>query len=78
MPLSVFISPIVETEDASESLPPIMALISFEAVELSLPFSACEGPIVPFCTGRIDTAEAGVSGVTEPDQDLATRTAIIK
>ncbi|KAM0143358.1 hypothetical protein ACHAP3_001497 [Botrytis cinerea] len=37
---------------------------------------ACGGPIVPFRGGRVDAIGAGVSGVPEPDQDLATHTAI--
>ncbi|KAF7890832.1 uncharacterized protein EAF01_010641 [Botrytis porri] len=37
---------------------------------------ACDNPIVPFRGGRVDAIGAGVSGVPEPDQDLATSTAI--
>ncbi|TGO25717.1 hypothetical protein BPAE_0074g00260 [Botrytis paeoniae] len=37
---------------------------------------ACGGPIIPFRGGRVDAMKAGVSGVPEPDQDLATHTAI--
>lgn len=37
---------------------------------------ACGGPIIPFRGGRIDAMKAGVYGVPEPDQDLATHTAI--
>lgn len=32
----------------------------------------CNGPIVPFRAGRIDATKAGVSGVPEPSNDLAT------
>ncbi|THV54022.1 hypothetical protein BGAL_0036g00200 [Botrytis galanthina] len=37
---------------------------------------ACDGPIIPYRGGRVDAMKAGVSGVPEPDQDLATHTAI--
>lgn len=37
---------------------------------------SCGGPIVPFRAGRVDAIQAGVSGVPEPQQDLATHTAI--
>ncbi|APA08732.1 hypothetical protein sscle_04g035020 [Sclerotinia sclerotiorum 1980 UF-70] len=37
---------------------------------------ACGGPIIPFRAGRIDAVQAGVPGVPQPDQDLATHTAI--
>ncbi|KAK7754757.1 hypothetical protein SLS62_003317 [Diatrype stigma] len=34
----------------------------------------CDGPWIPFRTGRIDAAEAGPSGVPEPTQDIETHT----
>ncbi|KAJ3513748.1 hypothetical protein NLJ89_g2773 [Agrocybe chaxingu] len=40
--------------------------------------ASCEGPIIPFRGGRIDTYSAGPPGVPEPHQDLSTHTALFK
>ncbi|KAJ8063071.1 hypothetical protein OCU04_008313 [Sclerotinia nivalis] len=48
-------------------------LIALTVVVASM---ACGGPVVPFRAGRIDAGQAGVPGVPQPDQDLATHTAI--
>ncbi|KAB8294026.1 hypothetical protein EYC80_009485 [Monilinia laxa] len=48
-------------------------LIALSVVVASM---SCGGPIVPYRAGRIDAIQAGVPGVPEPQQDLATHTAI--
>lgn len=48
-------------------------LIALSVVVASM---SCGGPIVPLRAGRVDAIDAGGSGVPEPDQDLATHTAI--
>ncbi|QSZ36084.1 hypothetical protein DSL72_007208 [Monilinia vaccinii-corymbosi] len=48
-------------------------LIALSVVVASM---SCGGPIIPFRAGRIDAIQAGLPGAPEPQQDLATHTAL--